>query len=93
VKIGGRCNHYGPRDDNTHAGCRNPDNNHWGAISTLQALDSISANYRRLFPDDPLVAINDLSLPLGGRFDIFGQWQGNSDHQYEDVPKLVEDRN
>lgn len=81
-KIGGRCNHYGPRDDTTHQGCRTPDNNHWGTARIIQALDSIAANYRRLFPSDTMLQINDISLPLGGRFDIYAQWAGDDDHVY-----------
>ena len=92
VKIGGRCNHYGPRDDNAHQGCRTPDNNHWGALLTLQAIDSIAAEYHRIFPDNLLLAINDISLPMGGRFDINGLWVGNRKHQYHRFGRDVDVR-
>jgi hypothetical protein len=92
VKIGGRCNHYGPRDDNAHQGCRTPDNNHWGALRTLQGIDSIAANYRRLFPGDAILHINDLSLPLGGKFDILGLWVGTTYHKYHRFGKDVDVR-
>jgi murein endopeptidase len=90
VKIGGRCNHYGPRDDTKYQGCRTPDNNHWGALRTLQGIDSIAAIYHRQFPADPALRINDISLPMGGRFDIYAQWAGNQYHQYHRFGKDVD---
>jgi hypothetical protein len=92
LKIGGRCNHYGPRDDTNYQGCRTPDNNHWGVGFTLNAIDSISANYQRIFPADPILKINDISLPTGGRFDIWGHWEGNSDHEYHRLGRDVDIR-
>ncbi len=92
LKIGGTCNHHGPRDDNAHQGCRTPDNNHWGALLTLQAIDSIAANYHRLFASDLTIRVNDISLPLGGRFDISGFWVGNSNHEFHRFGKDVDVR-
>ena len=89
-KVGGRCNHYGPRNDTKYQGCRTPDNNHWGAPLTLRGIDSIAAIYHREFPEDPILWINDISLPMGGRFDIYGQWAGNAYHQYHRFGKDVD---
>jgi hypothetical protein len=58
----------------------------------LTELDSIAVNYRRLFPDDAMIFINDISLPLGGRFDIKGKWSGSKDHQYHRFGKDVDIR-
>ena len=92
VKIGGTCNHHGSRDDNAYANCRTPDNNHCGGLLTLQAIDSIAANYHRQFPQDDVLAVNDISLPLGGRFDISGLWVGNSNHEFHRHGKDVDIR-
>jgi hypothetical protein len=92
VKIGGTCNHHGPRDDGAYSNCRTPDNNHWGGLLILQAIDSIAAKYHHLFPSDLRIGVNDMSLPLGGRFDIYGHWTGNSDHQYHRFGKDVDVR-
>ncbi|MBM4162705.1 MAG: hypothetical protein FJ217_16615 [Ignavibacteria bacterium] len=92
VKIGGTCNHHGPRDDSEYANCRTPDNNHWGALLTLQAIDSIAANYHREFPNDPRLRVNDISLQLGGRFDINGGWVGNGYHEFHRFGRDVDIR-
>jgi hypothetical protein len=82
-KIGGTCNHHGPSDNpNVPDSCRTPDNNHWGTQSTIAAIDTISIIYRNMFPNDPKLNINDMSLIYGGRFDINGKWSGSTHHQY-----------
>lgn len=94
-KIGGRCEHHGPSDKSLQEiplECRSPDNNHWGVPFTIIALDSIAANYRRLFPTDEMIKINDISLPLGGRFDINGQWSGNTYHEFHRFGRDVDIR-
>ena len=82
VKIGGTCNHHGPRNDNDFPNCRTPDNNHWGQDRTIRFLEFIAILYKKQFPDDELLQINDISLPTGGKFDIWAQWTGNFDHRY-----------
>ena len=32
-------------------------------------IGNIAEDYHRLFPNLPILAINDMSLPLGGRFE------------------------
>ncbi|MFB3041341.1 MAG: penicillin-insensitive murein endopeptidase [Candidatus Poribacteria bacterium] len=82
IKIGGTCNHHGPRNDNKHPNCRTPDNNHWGHDRAVAFLPFIAIQYRTRFPDDELLQINDIGLPSGGKFDIFAQWTGNVKHEY-----------
>ncbi|OGU57349.1 MAG: hypothetical protein A2V66_03150 [Ignavibacteria bacterium RBG_13_36_8] len=76
IKIGGTCNHHGPRDDNEHINCRNPDNNHWAKENLVEDIIGISSEWHRMFPQEDLLGINDISLPYGGKFDISGKWSG-----------------
>ena len=84
-KVGGRTQHHGPSDKSemeVPISCRTPDNNHWGMHSTIVALDSIVANHHRYYPSDNTLCINDVSLPLGGKFDINGSWSEEDDHDF-----------
>ncbi len=90
--IGGTDKHHGPRADNLYPNSRTPDNNHWGAHSTIVALDSIAANYHAFFPNDDLLGFNDISLPLGGRFDIDGKWVGTGRHEYHRLGRDIDVR-
>jgi len=74
--IGGRQEHHGPplhprREDN---------HNHFATAAVNQNIDAIAAEYHRQFRTLSRLDINDMSLPFGGKFDIFGRWVG--DHDY-----------
>ena len=82
VKVGGRCAHHGPSTSEPSA-CRTPDNNHWG---TQRMLDSLQAGMRKFYDwsgsrkgggHHIQLHVNDMSLPLGGTFDIDGNWALN----------------
>lgn len=89
LKVGGRCNHYGPRlaADPTHANCRNPDNNHYAPLGVILSTQLIAFAYQDSFPNEYVLRINDISLPYGGLFDINGTWKPphNSHRTGEDV--------
>jgi len=53
--------------------------NHFGRSEALEALKKIAADYRRDFPKNSKIAINDISLMWGGLFDIKSDW--NPPHQ------------
>lgn len=77
TQIGGRCEHHGPSDNpSVPDSCQAPNNNHWADSTTVAALEAIAAAWHRRFPNEVILQINDLSLPLGGQFDINGQWGG-----------------
>ena len=83
VLIGGTCAHNGPSDRaSVPQQCRTPNNNHWARTDVVTSLEDIADDYRSQFPDNTLLHINDMSLPLGGRFDIAANWEGYGDHQY-----------
>jgi hypothetical protein len=78
TKVGGTPNHHGPplftRQEDDH--------DHW---CTQQTADSLQAAIRQFYNwsirggrAPIIVIINDLSLPLGGRFDISGSWDGRN---------------
>jgi hypothetical protein len=79
VKVGGVCEHHGPRDDNDFPNCRTPDNDHYctstlaGAISVL--ADSFAVKYSTY-----RIRVNDTSLPYGGKFEIAGTYQPGGSH-------------
>jgi hypothetical protein len=73
--IGGTAEHHGPP---TYA----DNHNHFATADVRTNIQRIATEYHRQFPDELVLQINDMSLPLGGRFDIDGHWQGNSNHQY-----------
>jgi hypothetical protein len=72
-KVGGTCRHNGPRDDNEFPNCRTPDTDHWGTIEFIGHLQAIVDSFVVLY-DSLRLRINDMSLPLGGGFDIGGRW-------------------
>jgi murein endopeptidase len=83
TQIGGTCGHHGPSDNpNVPQPCRTPNNNHWATATVNMNIENIAAEYRRSFPNLSPLAINDMSLPHGGRFDIDGRWAGNRRHQH-----------
>ncbi|MFA6468615.1 MAG: hypothetical protein WCW35_06945 [Bacteroidota bacterium] len=60
----------------------NANHNHFSTQDVSTYVQRIAAEYRQQFPSESVLKINDMSLPYGGRFDIFGQWNGNTDHKY-----------
>jgi len=82
TRVGGTCNHHGPSDRGIANQCQTPNNDHYATAQVNQSIQAIAAEYRRQFPNEPRLAVNDMSLPFGGRFDIYGRWAGNQDHQY-----------
>ncbi|MBI5892183.1 MAG: hypothetical protein HZB79_00775 [Deltaproteobacteria bacterium] len=70
VKIGGTNKHLGPPISIT-------DNNHYGTARTVEAISSISVVYYDKGGENLL--INDMSLPYGGGFDIYGAWDSDID--------------
>jgi hypothetical protein len=76
-KVGGRCEHHGPTDvDRLCENYLTPDHNHWGTNTTVVGIQNIAARW--LQDNSNLrLDINDISLPFGGRFDVFGSWAGS----------------
>jgi hypothetical protein len=48
--------------------------NHLGTPAAITGIQSVAAQYRTEFPDQPVIAINDIGLPLGGIFDLNSNW-------------------
>lgn len=63
ILIGGTIQHHGPQD-------YQDDHNHFGTDDMRMHILDIAADYRAQLPDEPLLNINDMSLPFGGKFDI-----------------------
>jgi hypothetical protein len=78
-KVGGNERHYGP------PGRPNDDNNHFGTQATIDAIATIASRFQSAFPTLSVLAVNDMSLPFGGRFDVFGRWADRQVHQYHRV--------
>ena len=66
TKVGGTVFHLGPP-------LSPQDHNHYGIAEFNQAIVSVSSVFKEKFPDRTIF-INDMSLPLGGLFDIGGAW-------------------
>ena len=82
VKVGGTCNHHGPRVDGQFLACRAPDNNHSISPEAADSLLSAARAFRNAkwnFIRERM-RINDISLPGGGGFDIFGEWDRDIRH-------------
>jgi hypothetical protein len=47
--------------------------NHWGTQNTVDSIQGVAWDFFEAF--DATLGINDLSLPLGGLFDISGDWR------------------
>jgi len=80
-KTGGTCNHHGPRIDNLYQHCRTPDNNHWVNQVARDSLVSAARAFKNAEwnTSGELMKINDISLPLGGGFDIYAGWERDVD--------------
>jgi hypothetical protein len=70
--IGGTRQHHGP-PVNTE------DNNHYAADSTIHRLQRLAKTWHSEFSGEPMLQINDISLPFGGKFDVKGKWEGAHD--------------
>jgi hypothetical protein len=93
VKLGGTGNHPGP-DDNCFNGTTSdydyvPDYNHWATPATVTELIAVNSRWSAEYEEDELW-INDMSLPTGGRFDVFGNWYG--DHSFHRLGRDVDVR-
>jgi hypothetical protein len=75
TKIGGTPNHHGPP---LHT-AREDDHNHFGTQQVNRHLEDIASAYHSAYPLLPRLAINDISLPSGGKFDVNGNWTGDHD--------------
>ncbi len=83
-KTGGTCDHPGPAraDRNIPIACQSPDDNHYVYSSPVDpnkpnsnpSLQLQMAAQAFLKATKSKMRLNDMSLPDGGGFDIFGQW-------------------
>lgn len=71
IKDGGTCFHHGPAGP---SGCITPDQDHYGTPSTTATIAAIAAEWLTFAGPSLMLEINDLSLPLGGGFDVKGNW-------------------
>jgi len=63
----------GPGDKSIGTNNAHPVN--WGMIQAMAvALDSVSVQWSRLYPNGPKIGFNDASLPWGGMFDADSTW-------------------
>jgi hypothetical protein len=67
TKVGGTTFHRSPPGSAT-------DNNHYATTEFAAIISSVSAQFKAKFPSRT-VRINDMSLPVGGLFDIDGGWR------------------
>ena len=49
-------------------------NNHWGTSTTITGIKNVAAQYRSEYATYPVIAINDIALPIGGIFDLNANW-------------------
>lgn len=96
-KVGGTPSHFGPRVDHLHQDFRVPDNNHYGTLELVDFLINLSNSWEAMILADSTqdnrqtpLNINDMSLPNGGKFDIYGRWTGS--HSYHRVGRDVDIR-
>lgn len=54
--------------------------NHFGQPSAVAAIAKIAAQYRRDFPQAPVLEVGHMSLPMGGLFDFAGDWRADPGH-------------
>ena len=54
----------------------NGTHNHFGINDVVQNIIQISNDWKEEHPDKHILEINDISLPLGGKFDVNGKWHG-----------------
>ncbi|NNN04714.1 MAG: hypothetical protein HKL90_02320 [Elusimicrobia bacterium] len=86
-KTGGTCDHPGPNTHGLSENCSAPDDNHYVYSSPVDPSDPTSnprqqlqrAAQAFLKATGTKMRFNDMSLPDGGGFDIFGQWDSDVD--------------
>lgn len=65
---------------------QNHPSNHYVSVTTQEKIQGLAANYRKLFPNDPPLHLNDASLVRGGLFDLGANWssrpRGHSTHRF-----------
>ena len=73
------------------------ENSNHGTLATLTAIDSAVHGYAREYgmPADIFLAVIDMSLPLGGGFDLHGGWnqdiqRGGAGHEYHRLGKSAD---
>jgi hypothetical protein len=67
-QVGGTISHPGPPMPNE------PNTNHWGTQTLIDSIIDLATAYNNRFANGPNLGFNDMSLPLGGLFDINGNW-------------------
>jgi type II secretory pathway pseudopilin PulG len=67
-----------PRNDtiyiSTGATTEHPQN-HYGTPNTIAALEKLATDWRKTYPNSPLLEIGNISLPWGGAFDTGNDWR------------------
>ncbi len=48
--------------------------NHWSTASANVGLGNATTSYLNSHPPQSTICINDATLPIGGKFDIYGNW-------------------
>lgn len=79
IKDGGTCLHHGPDGP---GGCTAPDQNHFGTAVTASAIAAIAAEWLAFAGATRMLEINDISLQLGGGFDVGGTWTADIVDQF-----------
>lgn len=64
--------------------------NHYLTDNAFKQLAVLAINYHFLYPNDPLLHLNDASLVWGGKFDILGKWTG--EHYEHDRGTVIDIR-
>jgi len=54
--------------------------NHYATHATITALTAVATEWHQNHPDSNVLAFNDMSLPWGGAFEIYGTWDWHSSH-------------
>ena len=75
-KTGGTNSHHGPRVDDKYPNARQPDDNHY--LSSQEGIDSLVSAAKRFITmkwnTSGKMRLNDMSLKLGGMFDLDSNW-------------------
>jgi hypothetical protein len=79
TKEGGTCEHHGPLAGGT---CAVPDTDHYCDSILCARIPILADSFAVRYPGIKL-RVNDMSLPLGGKFDIAGDWLAVSTHHAE----------
>lgn len=65
---------------------QNHPSNHYVSVTTQEKIQGLAADYRKRFPNDPPLYLNDASLVRGGLFDLGANWssrpRGHSTHRF-----------